>query len=186
MINDQPPPPHDEEMTDEMSENFETKQFQNAEIIKTPNTLKKKVGSGGFDQATLLKAEKTIAENKIDFTPTAQEFINLMSDTIGQAQAALIVGERAVESLIYPAMQLKAQGAMFQYPLITDIAESLVNFLETLHSVNQDVLDIVAAHKKTISIIIQKQMKSSDTPEAIALKNELNKACERYKKTYNQ
>ena len=173
-------------MNDDMNDSFETKQFQNAEIIKTPNVLKKKVGSGGFDQTTLMKAEKTLAENKIDFAPTAQEFINLMSDTIGEAQAALIVGERAVESLIYPAMQLKAQGTMFHYPLITDIAESLVNFLETLNSVNQDVLDIVAAHKKTISIIIQKGMKSSDTAEAIALKKELSNACERYRKIYQE
>lgn len=170
----------DEEMTDD----FETKSFANAELINPPNKLRQKVGYGGFDPGAIEKAERVITENKIDFTPTAEEFIGMMDNRVDMAERALVMGERAIEELIYPAMQLKAQGGMFHYPLVTDIAGSLVTFLENITSVNKDVLEIVNAHKTAINAVLNNKMKDPESAAAKALRSELADVCARFFRTY--
>ena len=43
-------------------------------LVKPENTLKKKVGHGGFDAKVLEKAQDMIENNTIDFRPIAIEY----------------------------------------------------------------------------------------------------------------
>ena len=159
------------------------KKLRQAELINPPNTLKQKVGSGGIEMTSLQKAQQMIEKNTTDFVPIARELLNALEASITHARDSVTTGEAAIEEMLHPAVQFKAQGALFHFPLITEVSDTLVNFLETVENVDKDVLEIVIAHKKVIGLIIQSNMTDSNTDQAKALKASLLDACARYYKT---
>ena len=159
------------------------KKFRKAELINPPNILKKKIGSGGIKEASLIKAQEILEENTTDFTPIATELIEALEREIQNSENNVTNGEAAIEALLYPAMQLKAQGAMFHFPLVTEVSDILVNFLETIENIDSDVLEIVSAHKMTISIVISNHMIGDGDAQGKSLKMSLMDACSRYYKS---
>lgn len=167
---------------DDTTEITEVPKRRKAELIKPPHTIKQKVGSGGIDPRLIEKAQNTIDNNDIDFIPIGQQLVDEMESAIANTRNGLLKGEAAIEAIIYPAMQMKAQGAMLQYALVTDISDILVNFLETVSSPDNDVLDVADAHKKTLQLVIVKQMKDNKNAVAAQLRQALVDACNRYYK----
>jgi hypothetical protein len=157
--------------------------LRHAEFINPPNILKKKVGSGGIDAAVLVKAQKVIDTNKTDFKPIAIELLEILDKGIEHAGSGSLKGEAAIEAMLYPAAQLKAQGAMFRFPLVSDVSDILVSFLETITvPPSPEVLEIVTAHKMAISVIISNDIASEMHPHGKELKTSLLDACARYYK----
>src|SRR5690606_34435006 len=83
-----------------------------------------------------------------------------------------------------PVMELKANGAMFEYPLISDVAGILLNFLENLQDLNDDALEIVKVHRRTLHVIVTSRLRGTGGRDGQALLQELVDACERYFKKY--
>lgn len=166
-----------------MSETFqEQKRLRKAELITPPNKLKEKVGTGGIDEVVLNKAQNLLENNTVDFKPIASMLSDLLSEAITDAKLGKISGEQAIEAMIYPAMQLKAQGTMFHYPLITEISNILVNYLETINNTDKDVIDIVVAHKMSINAVLSAEIKGDGGKVGKELRDALLDACNRYYK----
>ena len=163
----------------------EQQKLRHAELISPPNRLKEKVGSGGIDETVVNKAQELLERNTIDFEPIANMMLDLLADAINDAKAGNIKGEEAIETMLYPAMQMKAQGTMFHYPLISDISHILVNFLETVNTMNRDVIDIVVAHKMSIKAVLASHLKGDGGKTGKELREALMDACTRYYKTQN-
>jgi len=153
---------------------------RNAELISPPNRLKEKVGSGGIDETVLMKAQALLDRNTINFEPIANMLIDILVEAIADVKSGDIKGEDAIEAMIYPAMQLKAQGSMFHYPLVSDISHILVNFLETVEDMDRDVLDIVIAHKMSIKAVLASHLKGDGGKTGKELREALMEACGRY------
>lgn len=167
-----------------MAEAFqEQKKMRRAELINPPNKLKEKVGSGGIDENVIFKAQALLENNTVDFRPIATMLVDLLNEAIQDAKSGGTKGEAAIESMIYPAMQLKAQGSMFHYPLITEISNILVNFLETVTDADKDVVDIVVAHKMSINAVLASQIKGDGGKVGKDLRDALLDACNRYYKS---
>ena len=77
-------------------------------------------------------------------------------------------------------MNLKANGGMFRYHLISEIADICLNFVESIETINNDAYDVIQAHANTINIIIANKMLGHGGKEGKALIKELEKACHRY------
>ena len=170
-----------------MSSEFpEQKKRRRAELITPPNRLKEKVGSGGIDERVLQKAQALVESNTVDFKPVATMLIDVLDQGIQEARAGVVRGEEAIEQMIYPAMQLKAQGGMFHYPLITEVCNILVNFMETVREADKDVLDIVIAHKMTINVILNSEIKGDGGEQGKQLRDALMEACNRYYKRHQR
>jgi len=161
----------------------EQKKVRLAALIDPPHTIKHKVGSGGLDEAVLQKAQELLEKNTIEFEPLASMMMDLLNEAISDAKSGGKKGEEAIEALIYPAMQLKAQGSMFHYPLVTDIGNILVNFLETVENVDKDVLDIIVAHKMSMNAVLSSKLKGDGGTTGQELRDALLDACNRYYKT---
>ena len=159
------------------------KKIRKAELIALPNRLKEKVGSGGIDEAVLNKAQELLENNTIDFKPIAQMLMDVLNETITDAKNGRVKGESAIESMLYPAMQLKAQGGMFHYPLISEISNILINFLETVDDTDKDVMDIVVAHKMSMNAVLASQIKGDGGKVGRELRDALLDACARYYKS---
>jgi hypothetical protein len=158
------------------------KKVRSAEIVIPPNRLKMKVGSGGLDDAILNKAQELLENNTIDFKPIALMLVDVLHEAIADAKSGSLKGEEAIQAMLYPAMQLKAQGSMFHYPLVSQIGDILVNFLETVPDVDKDVMDIVVHHKFAVNAVLGSQIKGDGGKLGRELRDALLDACMRYYK----
>lgn len=154
-----------------------------AEFIMPPNKLKQKAGSGGLDESILQKAEESLQKNDVDFQPIAEEFLQQIDAYLKEISEGTLTGEPAIEAIIYPAMQLKAQGTMFHFPIATDIANILVNFLETVITMDEKVAEIILAHRRSLTAVLQGKMRDPADPKGAALKTALLETCTKYYKT---
>src|SRR5688572_10224975 len=104
--------PAEKEAENEMIEDAfqDQKKFRNAELLTPPNRLKEKVGSGGIDEAVLVKAQELLENNTVDFRPISLMLVDVLHETIADAKSGAIKGEDAINAMLYPAMQMKAQG----------------------------------------------------------------------------
>ena len=130
-----------------------------AEMISPQKKLKEKVGSGGLDKNIILKAQTQLESNETDFRPIGLQLVKVIDEAIKNIRSEKMQGEPAIKSLLYPAMELKAQGTMFHYPLITDISDTFINFLETIKETPPDVIDLVIGYKMTIQTILTNGLK---------------------------
>ena len=85
-------------------------------------------------------------------------------------------------NLMYPVMQLKAQGGLFHYPLISEISHIIIDFLENIPGLDEIVMDITEAYRKSINAIVSAQLKDQNTAHGKSLHIELDKVCNRYYK----
>lgn len=160
---------------------FNRKILRKAEFIRPPNMLKAKVGSGGISDEILLKAQKLLENNAVDFLPLAELYLVSLMKGVEQAKNSPDQDREAViNDILYPAMQLKANGGMFHYPLVTRIADKLIQFLEVIEEADPDALEIVAAFHTTIRAIVIGRVTGTGGEHGDELTEALNEACERY------
>lgn len=167
---------------------FNQEPKRKAEYIKPPNTLKAKVGSGGLSEQILEKAQALLENNSVDFQPLAEMYLTSMMKGIERATDPVASAKTDTESLIagmlYPAMQLKANGGMFHYQLVTRISDSLVQFLEVVEEPDIDAVEIVLAFHTTIRAVIAGRITGNGGRHGEDLMNALNEACTRYFERY--
>jgi hypothetical protein len=160
---------------------------RDASFIKPPNILKAKVGSGGLDERTLDRAQSILENNTADFKPVADIYLDDLANGIAYAKNPEHTGEDSetlIAGILFPAVQLKANGGMFHFKLVTHIAERYVQFLEVIENINADVLDIATAFHTTIKLIVTSALKDINSAQGTALTDELNKAYARYFEKY--
>lgn len=165
-----------------MAQHYNQKPRRQAEFIKPRNVLKEKVGSGGLSEDIINKAEKLLAENTVDFAPLADMYLTTLMQGIDLAKnpEPSQDDEFTISSMIYPTMQLKANGGMFHYPLVTKIADRLIQFLEVIKAPDIEVIEIALAFHTTIRAVIQGKITGDGGAHGQELMKALNDACTRY------
>lgn len=153
-----------------------------ARIIKVSNKLQDKIGAGEVARERIESTQAALENTDVDFEPMAAGFLGNLNAAITQAKKLL--GKSEDKSLLHvmakPVMDLKANAQMFGYPLITALANVMLNFLESVGSVDNDVVAIVEAHHKTLNLIIKMKMSGAVDDKGRVLVKELENACERY------
>jgi hypothetical protein len=148
-----------------------------------PNTLKLKAGAGGLDEKIIAKAQEMIDKAEIDFLPLGQRYLTALQEgmRMTEQRRGQVEDEALITTMLYPAMQLKANGGMFGYPLVTAIAARLIRFLEHIHDPNPDAMDIVNGFANALQAIMLMGEKSKDGSEnGNQLAEVLDEACTRY------
>ncbi|MCF8496012.1 MAG: hypothetical protein K9G62_05010 [Alphaproteobacteria bacterium] len=153
-----------------------------AEFITPPNLIKQKVGTGGLSEDILEKAQALLENHTVDFQPLARVYLNSLLQGLNGAKNAgqYEDQEKIIAAMLYPAMQLKANGGMFHYPLVTKIADLLIQFLEVLEKMDIESLEIVLAFYTTLDVVVMGQIKSEGGKQGQGLVTALNGACMRY------
>ena len=169
---------------------FNQKPVRKAEFSMPPNNLKSKVGSGGISDDILGKAESLLENNTVDFMPLADMYLNTLIRAIDAAKDMNVDAlsdddnESLIAGMLYPAMQLKANGGMFRYQLVTRIADRLIQFLEVIAKPDIDALEIVMAFQATIRAIVLGRITGDGGRHGSELMHALEDACERYFERY--
>ena len=132
-----------------------------AEFVTPPNHLKIKVGYGGLTEDILNKAQALLENNTTDFTPLAEMYLDAMMKGIEQAKnpAPNMGTEQIITAILFPGMQLKANGGMFHYELVTQIANRFIQFMEVIETVDEDALEIITAFHTAIRAVILARIK---------------------------
>ncbi len=150
-------------------------------VMKATRLLQAKVGKGTVGEKKVKKSQKIIDNNTVDFVPMADEYLATLAIAIEQAKNPQGASHReALEAMAAPVMQLKGNAAMFDYPLVSNLAGTMLNLLEAVESVDQHVIEIAEAHHKTLRLIIGNRMTGTGGKEGRALQRELKNACKRY------
>ncbi|MGB4056910.1 MAG: hypothetical protein WBK77_02360 [Alphaproteobacteria bacterium] len=150
-------------------------------FINPPNVLKKKVGSGGIDEKLIVKSQDFVNNADIDFIPYAENFLKEFSQALREAEKGSDF-KSSREKIITPIMQMKAGGGMFKYQLVSEVADTAMQFLDAVdvENVNNETFDILRAHENTLKVIVLNKLKGNGGREGFALIQELDKACKRY------
>ena len=165
---------------------FNEKPRRKAEFMKPLNVLKSKAGYGGLSQEILNKAEALLKNTAVDFQPMAELYLADLVRAIDRATnpAADSHREVLIAGMLYPAMQLKANGGMFRYPLITRMADKLIQFLEVIAEPDEDALEIVRAFHTAIRTVLLGRITGSGGRQGDDLGQALEAACLRYFEHY--
>lgn len=151
-----------------------------ARVIKANLNLQAKVGTGTISEEKVQTMQTALENNKIDFAPMAAQFLTQLEIAISAAR----IGEGDVNILIKnmtePVMQIKGNAAMFNYKMVSNLANVVLNFLENIEKIDSIVLDIVDAHHKTLNILIKNKMSGDGGAYGVQLESELRDACKRY------
>ncbi len=160
----------------------ETKKPRKARKITPPNALKEKVGAGGLPPEIIAQAERLIKYNETDYRPIAEELLQKLDGGMEHVRQGSLQGKEAVKALQATAMAFKAQGAMFNYALVSEIADTLVDFLETLEGVDHNALKVVTAHHMAITGVMRANLCGQEEEFGKKLKAELQEICDKYYK----
>jgi hypothetical protein len=165
----------------------ERAKHRQAEFITPPNQLKLKVGSGGLDERIIEMAQNLIDKTDFDFLPTGQRYLTALQEGIRLTgtKRGEIDGEALISTMIHPAMQLKANGAMFGYPLITVVSARLILFLEQIAAPNSEALDVVNGFANALQAIMLMGERGKDMGNrGTQLTEALDEAVRRYFERY--
>lgn len=149
-----------------------------------PNILKQKVGTGGLEPHIIQMAEEFISTNQVDFAPHAEKILTRLAGAIKVAKSKDRTERDVIDTITGPIMELKANGAMFRYFLVSEIADVMLNFLENISELNNDAFEIIDVHQKTLEVILKSKLQGDGGREGKALAQELYDACSRYRKKY--
>lgn len=151
-----------------------------AKLVKPDNTLKEKVGSGGFNPEDIKRAQTAIDDNEVDFAPIAMELIEDLGVRLKEHSSR----KSYKEFVMSPILQLKSQGTFFKYSSITQLSKIIIKFLEKIDTIDNDAVKIIASYHKSLKIFVSSQIKDPNNPVYGSLETELKAVCARYIKKH--
>ena len=155
-----------------------------AKTYKANMDLRKRIGPGPLDKSAIERAQSAIEENEIDFAPMGLEFLKTLENAlniIAQDPNSNSTAEQ-IKTLIAPVMELKANATIFHYALVGNLANIMLNFLESLNALDKDALSIVRGHHDSLKLILSNNMKGDGGKDGQVMMSELKDACARYYK----
>lgn len=150
------------------------------------NTLKQKVGDGGIPAYILKQCQDFLESNPVDFAPYARRFLEDLVQIKKDIEESRMTDPAATMTTITNIiMQLKANGSMFHYQLISMISDVMLRFLEKAQKLDGDFLEIFAVYIRVLTAIVNVQLRGNGGKEGYILTQELHNACIRYYSKHN-
>lgn len=154
-------------------------------FITPPNTLKSKVGEGGIPAYVLKQCQNYLESNPVDFTPYGHRYLGQLKEVKEKVDKKTTTIEVTQKELTNIVMQLKSNGSMFHYQLVSMISDVMLRFLEHAKYLDQDFSDIFTVYINVLEIILNKKLRGNGGSEGYALTQELHNACLRYYAKYD-
>ena len=155
-------------------------QSSKVETIKASRDLQIKVGKGNISPNQIQRAQSIIENNKVEFAPLAKPHLKALKEAVAEAVRDVKDSADILEDIMAPIMNLKANAATFNYPLITEISAVILTFIETVKRVDHEIVEILENFYKTMSVIISQEIYTSQNPVGSRLLDEFRQVCRRY------
>lgn len=148
------------------------------------NRLKEKVGEGGIPAYLIKQCQDFLESNPVDFAPYARRFLERLELIRKDIEKGNVHEEKALADIVNIIMQLKSNGSMFHYQLISMVSDVMLHFLENVKKLDADFVDILTVYNKVLDIILNKKLTGNGGREGYVLTQELHSACLRYYTKY--
>lgn len=153
-----------------------------AKFIDVPNKIKSKVGSGGIDPKIVKGAQKVVEYYVKDFPPIAETELLKITNALEEFDAGKRTEDKTLSRIQGAAIDLKSNGAMFDYPIVSQMAKSLLNFSETINTLDKNSRQIILAHHRAMGMVIDHRDSKEIDKISKTLLAELVAAVSRYYK----
>jgi len=154
------------------------------QCIMPPNTLKRKMGSGGIDEKALAKAQSNLENNNIDFRPIAFRWLGVLEGALVGVKNGQVKNKAELEIVLFPVAKLKEQGSMFRFPLITEASTVIGDLLETSAKLDKGIMEVLDGYKMAVSAIISNDMTGDGGEKGQELVVSLTAATDRYRNQF--
>lgn len=135
-------------------------------IFKLQRHLKAKLMTGNgetgepmFDQNLIAAAEAKIAEMESDYSDWVQESIEEMDQAYNAMVEAPATCEQYIERIHRIALELRGQGGIFGYPLMTQFGKSLYETTSAGVDHTSKRLSLIEAHIDLIKVVVKQKIK---------------------------
>jgi hypothetical protein len=125
----------------------------NVRIIRATNELKLKVGGGGFSPIAVMNATKRLENSSNLFPLTAEHDLELIQEALRMIEEEANFYE-IIRKIRGACNELKSHSAMFKFPLVGKVADSLYDFCEKVTEFSPLIIQVIALHLKTLKIAI--------------------------------
>ena len=126
------------------------------ELIELPNTLKEKVGGGGFDPVALRSADFAVEELADDYEPRLLAEIAAFDEAF---RAMRRDGALDARRLFAFAHSLRGEAGTYGYPLVSAIGNTLARFLDARAALAPADLEIVESHVNALRAVAGRKVK---------------------------
>lgn len=123
---------------------------------------------GGLDPAALAKAEAALSSLSGQFDGWLKDELTKLT-LAHDAVAASGLSSAAGDQLYTHAHDLKGLGGTYGYPLVTRIAGSLCQLIETAATRSRAPSALVTAHVDAIRTVVDREIKTDEDPTGRAL-----------------
>lgn len=165
------------------SENYKGEERRKSETenkIAARTDLQIRVGMGEIDSRAVALSQRVIDENKIDFIPIATKFLIELEQAIEIAKNEKDRTQKSISRIYDPIMQIKANGIIFKYNLVGNLAKIALEFLDKVNELDEYVIAIIEAHARTLRHLLEKRTSGDGGTTGQNFEDELTKACGRY------
>lgn len=128
-----------------------------------PNALKTKLGSGGVSTELIQKAEFIAEKYAQEFSIKANDSIEVLRKLLKELPSAEteVISLPVWTSMYKAAHEMLGEGATFGYPIVSDIARTLLVYLEAFKGKPFNTV-ILKAHIDALLVILKQGIKTND------------------------
>jgi hypothetical protein len=126
------------------------------ELIELPNTLKEKVGSGGFDPVAVRCADIAVEELAEGYEARLAAEVKALDEAFRAMRR-----ESALDSkrLFVFAHTLRGEAGTYGYPLISAIGNTLASFLDRRAALGAADIEVVESHVNALRATVARKVK---------------------------
>jgi chemotaxis protein histidine kinase CheA len=148
-----------------------------AEYITPPHTIRTKVSGGGpLSTQMLQKAEEVVQQHAEKYIERAQAQVDGLIEVAREAHAETSDRPTIFEKIFLQAHDIRGLGSTFGYTLVTNIAASLCNFVESIDEHDDNVMEVLDAHVDALRGMIGNDVKGDGGPIGREILDGLNQA----------
>ena len=152
------------------------------EVINPPNTLKKKVGTGGpgaVDMEALKRAEDVIAGMTDSYLTWVVEDLRKIEAAYQKLKAATGDKKKELDGVFQVSHDIKGQGGSFGYDLMTAIGNELCRLIERIKVIGPDEIEAIKLHIDSMKLVIAENMKGQGGKAGERMLAGLQKVCDK-------
>ncbi len=157
-----------------------TTETKKARTIPASRELQSRIGTGMVNEEAISKAQNVLETNNVDFAPMAKQELEKLSVVIKKVKSGEQDSKQAVQDISLPIMNLKANAATFNYPVISSLAGTVLSLVEEFDTLNKDLMTIIDNMHKAILVALMQNMKGEPGQAGTMLVKEFQNVCRIY------
>lgn len=151
-----------------------------ARKIPASRELQARIGVGSVSEDIVDRAQNVIESNEVDFAPMAKIELENVKNVLNRVKSGEAESQAAIQEVSLPIMNLKANAATFNYPVISSIAGTVLSLLEEFDTFNKDLVTVVDNMHKAILVALMQNMRGEPGDAGKMLVNEFREVCKTY------